>query len=134
MSNKLSTSAIVIAIVAIVVNLTFFAVLVGNRPNQPALGSPTSLITSAATIAGTNVATSTTEVIAANVGRQSLIITNDSDTNVYCAVGIDAVLNQGTRLNANGGVWEIVPPIVYTKEIDCIHGGAGNKVVVTQEW
>jgi len=35
------------------------------------------------------------------------VIVNDSDVVIYLGVGAAAVLNQGIRLNANGGAYEI---------------------------
>ncbi len=49
----------------------------------------------------------TTVVVAENTKRGGLIMVNDSDETIYLALGADAVLNKGIRLNAAGGVYEI---------------------------
>ena len=46
-------------------------------------------------------------VIAANANRSYLLIINDSDVAVYLKVGVAAVLNEGIRINANGGSFEM---------------------------
>ena len=82
-----------------------------------------------------NVTTSTGEALAANTSRRWLLIENDSDTAIYCKVGVAAVLNQGIRLNANGGSWELSPRLgnYNTGAVNCIHGGTGNKVLLVTE-
>ncbi len=81
-----------------------------------------------------NVTTSTTAVVSAAVFfRQILILVNDSDAVIYCNLaGAAAVLNQGIRLNANGG--NIVMDVAVTKTaVNCIHGNSGNKVILVTE-
>lgn len=82
-----------------------------------------------------NVTTSTGEALVANTSRRWLLIENDSDTVIYCKVGVAAVLNQGIRLNANGGSWELSPSMgnYNTGAVNCIHGGTGNKVLLVTE-
>lgn len=52
-------------------------------------------------------ATSTT-VLAANTARKYLLLCNDSDEDIYVSFGAAAVLNKGLRLNAGGGIFEMV--------------------------
>jgi hypothetical protein len=49
----------------------------------------------------------TTEILPANVNRKYAIIINDSDTIIYLGTGEAAVLNQGIRINPNGGSYEM---------------------------
>jgi hypothetical protein len=49
-----------------------------------------------------------TLVLAANPERRYLILTNDSDSPIYLAIAVAAVLDQGIRLNANGGWYEML--------------------------
>ena len=83
----------------------------------------------------TNVTTSTTAVLAANVERKWALIENDSDANFYCKIGAAAVVNQGIRINAAGGTLEISSALnnYTTDAINCIHGGTGNKVALVAE-
>lgn len=82
-----------------------------------------------------NVTTSTGEVLAASTDRKWALIINDSDVVIYCKIAAAAVLNEGIRLNANGGSFEISPQLgnFVTGAINCIHGGAGNKVLLVVE-
>ena len=51
---------------------------------------------------------------------------------IYFGIGAAAVLNQGIRLNANGGAYEINWTNQYHAGIIYgIHGGTGNKGVTT---
>ena len=82
-----------------------------------------------------NVTTSSTEVIAAKTMRGFLLIVNDSDTTLYCKVGASAVVNEGIRINANGGSFEMGRGgrNIDTRVVNCIHGGTGNKVALMTE-
>ena len=80
-----------------------------------------------------NVTTSSTTILAAPAYQPRLIyVQNDSDTVIYCNLrGNAAVLNAGTRLNANGGFFFFdAPGTVPRTAITCIHGGTGNKLVL----
>ena len=79
------------------------------------------------------VATTTTDVLAANASRKYLQLINDSDTTIYVSIdGGNAVLNTGTRLNANGGsaVWDTYIPVGTVK---AIHGSTGTKTLLVTE-
>jgi len=54
-----------------------------------------------------SVTTASQAALAANVNRRYAIFINDSDTIIYLKLGAAAVVNQGIRLNANGGSYEI---------------------------
>jgi len=84
---------------------------------------------------GVNVTTSSTEILAANASRKWAVIVNDSDTTMYLAIGQDAEVNKGIRLNARGGVIVIsrTGDIFSTQAVNGIHGGSGNKVATVQE-
>jgi hypothetical protein len=82
-----------------------------------------------------NVTTTTAEVLAASVDRKWVLIINDSDTTIYCKLGVAAVVNEGIPINANRGSFEISPQLgnFVTGAINCIHGGIGNKVLLVVE-
>ena len=82
-----------------------------------------------------NVTTTSGEILAANPARHSAILTNDSDTIIYIALGQTALLNASPRVNAAGGVYTITPGGVNSKEaVNAIHGGTGNKRLTVQEF
>jgi len=56
-----------------------------------------------------SVGATSTPVLAANPNRKYARFINDSDTVIYLKIGT-AVLNEGLRLNANGGMFEMTRP------------------------
>lgn len=82
---------------------------------------------------GADVGTESTLVLAANPRRRYAAVVNDSDTDVYLALGQPAVAHAGIRLNANGGVYEIVGVNLHGEAIYAVHAGAGTKRVCTVE-
>ena len=79
-----------------------------------------------------NVITSSGAVLAANANRKYALLVNDSDTTIYIKLNAAAVVNQGIRLNANGGSYEMSTLFgnLYTGAIYGIHGGSGNKAIL----
>lgn len=55
------------------------------------------------------VGSTSTTVLAqsAHYKRQYAAFVNDADEDIYLALGATAVMNQGIRLNANGGAFEL---------------------------
>ena len=88
-----------------------------------------------ATHTAVNVTTSSAAVLAANANRLHALLVNDSDTAIYLKLGATAVANQGIRLNASGGSYEMseLEGNLYVGAINGIHGGTGNKVLVIME-
>lgn len=80
-----------------------------------------------------NVTTGAAQLMPANKHRTGVFIVNDSDTIIYLALGVDAALNAGIRLNAAGGAFEINKANLWKGSISCIHGGTGNKVLCAVE-
>ena len=64
-------------------------------------------IYSVATHTEAAVGSGTTTVLAANAARVYALFVNDSDTTIYLRLGEDAILNEGIRINANGGSFEM---------------------------
>ena len=64
-------------------------------------------IYSTATHTEASIGTGTTLVLALNEARVYALFVNDSDTTIYLRFGEDAVLNEGIRVNANGGSFEM---------------------------
>ncbi len=79
--------------------------------------------------------TTTAAVVAANATRSYLLVINDSDTVIYLGLGVAAVANQGIRLNANGGSYEMSAQYgnLYRGAVNSIHGGSGDKTLLVTE-
>jgi len=81
------------------------------------------------------VTTVTGAALAANANRIYAMFINDSDTPIYLMLGAAAVANQGIRLNAAGGSYEMsaLEGNLYVGAVNAIHGGAGNKNLLVLE-
>lgn len=79
--------------------------------------------------------TSTAAVLAASSDRKYALIINDSDTVVYLKLGAAAVANEGIRLTASGGSFEMSPQIgnLDQRAINGIIGSGSGKVVVVSQ-
>jgi hypothetical protein len=53
------------------------------------------------------VGNTTTAALAASAYRTYVLLINDSDEAIYIKIGAAAVLNEGIRINANGGTFEM---------------------------
>lgn len=99
----------------------------------------TSLLASFSSVTPThtavNATTSTSQILASNANRKYALLINDSDTVVYIKIGAAAALNEGIRLNANGGSYEMSLGMgnLATGAINAIHGGTGNKALLITE-
>ncbi len=82
-----------------------------------------------------SVTTSSAQAVAANNDRLYLLLVNDSDTPIYIKLGAAAAANQGIRINANGGSYEMSMALgnVWTGAINAIHAGTGGKVLLVTE-
>ena len=80
------------------------------------------------------VGATTTNVIASNEARVYLLLVNDSDEVIYIKCGASAVLNEGIRLNAIGGKFEISPARgnLYTGSIKAVCTSGSKKMLVTE--
>ena len=90
------------------------------------------------TVAFTHTAVTVTnasgEALATNASRAWVLLENDSDSAIYCKVGATAVANEGVRLNANGGAWELSPRLGNhtTAAINCIVASGSKTLLVTE--
>ena len=80
-------------------------------------------------------ATTTTLALAANAGRISALLVNDGTASIYIKIGEDAVLNEGIRINANGGSYYMTDADGNrdTEVINCIVATGTISLIVT-EW
>lgn len=95
------------------------------------VGSVTLDSFSSATNSKISVGTSSTSVLSAAAGRKWASIVNDSDNVVYLSLGGTAVLNEGIRLNSNGGSFVISATNLYTGAVNAIATVAGSNVTIT---
>lgn len=107
-----------------------------NGVAVPLLPSIEELKTSTVTITHTqpSIAATTTAALAANTSRRYALLENDSDEVIYIKVGAAAVLNQGIRINASGGSYEMSAEIgnLNTGAINAI-STSGSKVLLVVE-
>ena len=66
-----------------------------------------------------------TIVLAANANRLYALLVNDSNEVIYIKLGANAMLNQGIRINASGGSYEI------SKKLGNLYTGAINGICVS---
>lgn len=74
------------------------------------------------------IGSSSTEIKAANASRKILALVNNSDVNIFISLGSAAVMNQGIRLNANGGNIVLASP-VYMGAVYGITAAGGKSLV-----
>jgi hypothetical protein len=73
--------------------------------------------------------------LAANASRKYAVLQNDSDTDIYIALGTAAVMNRGIKLNAGGGSYEIrsADGSLYKGDVYAICSVAGPKNLLLTE-
>jgi len=80
--------------------------------------------------------TSSTIVLEENRRRHSCLFINDSDTIIYITKGNPAVLNQGIRLNPNGGSYEDLmcgwDGSIYKGQYSAICSAANKTLLVSE--
>ena len=82
-----------------------------------------------------NVTSATNVVLAANANRKYALIINNSDEEIFLALGTAAVAARGILLLSKGSSYEIsaMQGNLYLGAINGIHAGAGNKQVLATE-
>jgi len=89
-------------------------------------------VTRTATTTAVTIGATTTAVLATKPERKSATLVNDSDEVIYLALGGTAVMNQGIRLNAAGGSYEVNATNLYTGAISAICASGTKVLCVTQ--
>lgn len=79
-----------------------------------------------------NIANTSTRILEPNSFRHYVCIVNDSDTVQYIALGQTAVANQGIRLNASGGSYEINLQNPFFGYVEAINSAGGKKLCVVE--
>jgi len=67
-----------------------------------------------------------------NPARRYCLLVNDSDSVAYIKLGVPAVANEGIRLNASGGSFEINATNLWAGEIYAVSTGASKKLMITE--
>lgn len=101
-----------------------------SNPLSTRLAGKTNLIHTAV-----SVTTNSQKILDANDNRKYVLFVNDSDSIMYLKIGNNAVLNEGIRLNAGGGSFEMSAGLgnLDTRAIYAIHGGTGDKKILITE-
>ena len=81
-----------------------------------------------------SIGATTTVALAANTARLYALFVNDSSEEIYLKLGAAAVMNQGIRLNAYGGSYEMSKRLgnLYTGAVNGICT-SGSKVLLVTE-
>ena len=72
------------------------------------------------------------KVLPANPVRKHALFVNDSDAIAYLSLGSPAAANQGIRLNASGGSYELNVTNLYHGDIYAISVGATKRLCITE--
>lgn len=73
-----------------------------------------------------------TLVLAANPKRADAVFVNDSNQPIYLARGNVAVMNEGIRINASGGSYEITRENLFLGAINAIATGGDKNLTVSE--
>ena len=90
---------------------------------------------SAPTQGTVSIGTATTSVLSANANRRYLLLQNDGTTDIYLKLGTAAaVLNNGIRLVAGGGAYEMSRGAanIYSGAIQGIAGAAATRLMYAE--
>lgn len=80
-----------------------------------------------------SVNSSSTKVLATNKSRKTADIVNDSDEVIYLALGANAVMNKGIRLNAGGGNFEINSTNMWRGAVNAICSSGDKNLCFTEK-
>ena len=76
--------------------------------------------------------TSSQRVLAENPRRAYALLVNDGSATIYIRLGLPAVANQGIRLNASGGSYEITWLNLWQGEVYAIGDATNPSLLVTE--
>lgn len=79
-----------------------------------------------------SIGSSSTSVLSANETRKHVVFVNDSDEDIYLSLSDTAVINEGIRLNAHGGSYEINLNNLYTGAISAICASGSKNLTVVE--
>ena len=78
-----------------------------------------------------SVGTGSTAVLTANAGRKGIILSNDSDADLYLAFGAAAVMNEGVLLSVDG-VLKLDSALMSTQAINAISAAGTKNLAFTE--
>ena len=87
---------------------------------------------STATNTKVSVGSADTQVLVANASRKFAAFVNDSNEVIYLSLSATAVMNEGIRLNANGGSYWINLLELYTGEVSAICSSGSKNLTVME--
>lgn len=105
----------------------------GNYPVYVTLSGGGTIAANTWTHTTLGVTNSSQAALAANTGRKYALFINDSANVVYLKVGATAVANQGIRLEANGGSFELDAQNASQDVVNAIAGVAGPSTLLIAE-
>lgn len=119
-----------IGVVGILAAILVVMLWKGENIVQPgAVGRDNTFTTATSTAVTVSHATST-QVLARATGQRYYAIIEDTDANdTWCSFGVQAVVNQGILLKANGGSYEILPENNYIGAVNCISTNSASSVL-----
>ena len=79
-----------------------------------------------------SIGSSDTTVLVRKSNRTFAVFVNDSDEDIYLSLSTLAVMNEGMRLNANGGSYDIDSTNLYTGEVSAICSSGSKNLAVTE--
>ena len=71
-------------------------------------------------------------ILAFNSGRKYAVIVNDSDADIYLALGVTAVVNKGILIKAAGGSYEINADNMFRGVVNGVTASGSKNVTVTE--
>ena len=76
--------------------------------------------------------TTQTQILRDNFLRKYVLFVNDSDAIAYLSLGVPAAANQGIRVNASGGSFELDSTNMFAGRIYAISMGVTKRLMVTE--
>lgn len=80
-----------------------------------------------------NINSTSTSILSTNATRFFASFVNDSNETIYLSLGASAVMNQGIRLNADGGSFEINETNLYIGPVSAICSSGGKRLTVLEK-
>lgn len=87
---------------------------------------------STSVVTGETVGATTTAVLVANGARKYAVIINDSNEAIYIGLGVDAEMNKGIRLNANGGTLNLSGDRPFRGAVNAICASGGKNLCILE--
>lgn len=111
----------------------FFIPSFTDQPILGAIQSGHNIITGGVTNASTSVSlNNSTVVLIRNTNRQYALIQNISSNDIDCSIGATAASQQGMRLLANGGTYEMNSLNLFYGAVNCVASVATGTVVTIE--